>query len=80
MRLGLAGDVEPGREQALVAAEARGDSGRIARGRDHRIAGLQGGFGDQSAKSAGCSCDEPDTHDVALSILARRCAEPMGKV
>ena len=36
--LGLAGDVEPRRQQALMCAKARGDGVGIAGGRNHRIA------------------------------------------
>ena len=64
----------------LMGAEARGDGVGIAGGGNHRIARLQRGFRDQSAKTPGSSCDEPDTHFLALSIVARR-ASPnlMGK-
>ena len=64
----LAGDVEPGRQQPLMGAEARGDGVGIAGGGDHRIARLQRGFRDQGAKPPGSSCDEPDTHFLALSV------------
>ena len=77
--LGLAGDVEPGRQQPIVRAEAGGDGVGIAGGGDHRIAGLQRGFRDQSAKTPGSSCDEPDTHVLALSIVAGDLAGPDGQ-
>jgi hypothetical protein len=72
MRLSLAGDVEPGREQPLVGAEPFCNSGGVARSGDHRIAGVQRGFRNQSAETTGSSCDEPDTHVLAPSVEVRR--------
>ena len=77
--LRLAGDVEPRRQQPLMRAEARGDGVGIAGGGDHRIARLQCGFRDQSAKAPGSSCDEPDTHVLALSVVAGGLAEADGQ-
>jgi hypothetical protein len=75
----LAGDVEPGRQQPVTGAEAPDDGFGIAGGGDHRIARLQRGFRDQSAKTPGSSCDEPDTHVVALSLMPSGLAGLMGK-
>jgi hypothetical protein len=79
MGLSLAGHVEPCRQQPLMRAEAGGDGVGIASGGDYRITRLQCGFRDQSAKTPGSSCDEPDAHVVALSIVAGAFAEPDGQ-
>jgi hypothetical protein len=79
MCLVLVGDIEPGRQQPLMRAEPLGNGGGIAGRGNHRIACSQGLLCDQSTKSPGSSCDEPDTHVVAPLLWPGGFAGLMGK-
>ena len=48
------------KEQLVVLAECGGDLGSVPGGRDHRVAGVQGGLGQVDAHAAGGAGDEPD--------------------
>src|ERR1700754_2993673 len=74
--LGFIGDVKLDRQQTRIVAKLLGDRGWISRRGDNGVALSQGLSGDPSAKSAGCSCDEPDTHDVSPPFASAIC--PLG--
>ncbi|MNN24026.1 hypothetical protein D3C81_1374400 [compost metagenome] len=62
MRFCFAGHVQTHRQQVRVIAQAIGDVLRFTSGGNHSVAGTQGVFCDEGAKTTGSSSNEPSTH------------------
>ncbi|MNX96141.1 hypothetical protein D3C86_1284430 [compost metagenome] len=73
MRLFLAGDVQPHGEQVRVIAQAISDVLWLTSGGNHSVAGTQGVFCDEGAKTTGSASNEPGTHFNSSCLRPERC-------